>query len=471
MPGTSTSTGTDTDTGTARPGRDDGAALLITMMVVALVVVLGTTIMSVTVNNLGAARRSQDAALALDAADAGVAQALAYLRHSGVHALACSPTCAANPWGNSAAPASETMPGTHQSYHAWIEQLSAPAGQEPGRYRIHSLGLGGEGVRAVEVDVALGSISSLPLGVFARSVNGGGNATVTRESIFSTGCVYNRSKIAMSTSDIDAAYGIPVAVHSSRYISETNGNNQNCAVSSKAIHKSGPCNTSYPHDQDVQGGSLTTPSTACAATQTGYPAYYAPRDLNGEGSIDVNGSYLRDDASLRALFGIRSQPFSPAELDDLRATARSQGSYFTSTSGWTSPDPAVNPHAVMFFDLAAADPGGTVDLNQITNWARTAGLAANSPQCLDRSLLIVIEGGNAKLNSNQRLAANLVLTSTAPYGEVVKANGTASFIGTIYADTVNLVGTVDLSLDACFMSNLSPSLLVATQGSYREIDR
>lgn len=460
-----------------RPGRgatepsDRGAALLITMMVVALVVVLGTTIMNVTVNNLGAARRSQDAALALDAADAGVAQALAYLRHSGVHALACSPTCAANPWGNSAAPATETILPTGQSYAAWIEQLSAPAGPEPGRYRIHSRGLGGEGVRAVEVDVALGSISSLPLGVFARSVNGGGTATVTRESIFSTGCVYNRSKIAMDAGDIDAAYGIPVAVHSSRYISESNGNNQNCAVSSKVIHKTGPCNSSYPHDQDVQGGSLTSPSSSCAGTETGYPAYYAPRDLNGDGTIDVDGSWLRDDTALRALFGIRTQPFTPAELDDLRATARSQGSYFTSASGWTSPNPAVNPHAVLFFDLAATNPGGTVDLNDITGWGRNAALASDSAECLDRSLLIVVDGGNAKLNSNQRLAANLVLTSSAPYGEVVKANGTASFIGTIYADTINLVGTVDLSLDACFMSNLSPSLLVATAGSYREIDR
>lgn len=450
---------------------DRGAALLITMMVVALVVVLGTTIMNVTVNNLGAARRSQDAALALDAADAGVAQALAYLRHSGVHALACSPTCAANPWGNSAAPATETILPTGQSYAAWIEQLNAPAGPEPGRYRIHSRGLGGAGVRAVEVDVALGSISSLPLGVFARSVNGGGTATVTRESIFSTGCVYNRSRIAMAAGDIDAAYGIPVAVHSSRYISESNGNNQNCAVSSKVIHKTGPCNVKYPHDQDVQGGSLTSPSSSCAGTQTGYPTYYAPRDLNGDGTIDVDGSWLRDDTSLRALFGIRTQPFTPAELDDLRATARSQGSYFTSASGWTSPNPAVNPHAVLFFDLAQANPGGTVDLNDITGWGRDAALDAGSAECLDRSLLIVVDGGNAKLNSNQRLAANLVLTSSAPYGEVLKANGTASFIGTIYADTVNLVGTLDLSLDACFMSNPSPSLLVATQGSYREIDR
>ena len=41
------------------------------------------------------------------------------------------------------------------------------------------------------------------------------------------------------------------------------------------------------------------------------------------------------------------------------------------------------------------------------------------------------------------MVANLVLTSPAPYGYVFKANGTADLIGTIYADTVDLTGTVD----------------------------
>jgi hypothetical protein len=54
------------------------------------------------------------------------------------------------------------------------------------------------------------------------------------------------------------------------------------------------------------------------------------------------------------------------------------------------------------------------------------------------------------------LAASLFLTSPAPNGKVSKANGTSNFVGTIYADEVNLVGTTDLSLDSCFLANLSP---------------
>ncbi|WP_372727820.1 hypothetical protein [Nocardioides sp.] len=449
---------------------DRGAALVVTMMIVALVVVLATTVMSVTVNNLGSARRSADAALALDAADAGVAQALAYLRRSGVRRLSCSPTCPSNSWGNSSAPTQETInAATRQAYAAWIEQLAPVTATQSGRFRVHSLGTGGKGVRSLEVDVEVATLTSLPLGVFARSVSGGGSASVTRESIFTTGCVWNRSKIDMTAGTIDAAYGIPVAVHSSRYISDSNGHNQNCAVSSGAIHKASACHPDYPYDQDNLGGSLT--STSCSSVQTNHPTYYAPRDLDGDGTTDVNGSWIKDDASLRKLFGISTQAFTSAQLDDLRATARSQGTYFTSATGFTSPDPATTPHAVMFFDLAASNPGAQVDLNNVNGWGRTPGLTAGSAQCLDRSLLIVIDGGNAKLNSNQTMTANLVLTSPAPYGSVDKANGTANFIGTIFADTVNLVGNLDISLDECFLANLSPSLLSASTGDYREIDR
>jgi hypothetical protein len=76
-----------------------------------------------------------------------------------------------------------------------------------------------------------------------------------------------------------------------------------------------------------------------------------------------------------------------------------------------------------------------------------------------------------KLNSNQQLAASVFLLSGAPYGQVFKATGTSNFIGTIYADTVNLTGTADLSMDTCFLSNVSPALLDFRLGAYRELDR
>ncbi len=89
------------------------------------------------------------------------------------------------------------------------------------------------------------------------------------------------------------------------------------------------------------------------------------------------------------------------------------------------------------------------------------------------AVVVVIVGGDARLNGNHDMGANLGLTSGAPYGYVFKANGNADMIGTIYADQIDLTGTVDISLDDCFVQNLSPSLVdtTLTLTNYREIDR
>ncbi len=454
--------------------RDRGAALVITMMVMAVLMVLGTTILNVSVNNLGSASRSRDAARALDAADAGISQALAHLRRNGGRALSCSPTCTGNAWGNKTAPKSVDLPGiTDQRYQVWVEPVPPTA---PTFYRVHSKGYAGQGVREVQVDVELTLLETgLPLGVFARSVQGGGNAGMQRESIYTTGCVYNRSKINITGTDV--ATGLPAAVHSSRLITNSNGNNANCpATDNKAIHKDGPCDTSFPFDHDALGGALATSSPCRTGLTTAqFDRYYAARDLDGNTTIDVNGSYLRDDAALRNLFAIDDNPLSASQLEQLKGVAQQQGTYYLRANELTSsklPKPE-NPHAVMFFDLSQNDPGGVVDLKDITTHQRANqnALGPTDPGCRDESLLIIIDGGNARFNGNPTLAASLVLTSKAPYGEIIKANGTAGLIGTVFADKLNMVGTLDLSLDQCFIANLAPSLYTASVSNYLEVDR
>ncbi len=202
---------------------------------------------------------------------------------------------------------------------------------------------------------------------------------------------------------------------------------------------------------------------------TTYPLYYGDRDFDGDGTWDVRGSFIKDDASLRQLFGIKSPPVSQARIDQLRAVAMAQGNYWTSASSWTSPD---ENDAVMFFDLSSQPSGQrTVNLNDVTGFGRAGDLDASAAGCPAKSLVIVIEAGNASLNSNQQLFASLILTGTNPYGKVTRANGTADFIGSIYADSINLVGNVDISLDGCFLANLSPSLLDVQMSKYRENDR
>lgn len=454
-----------------RAERDEGSALVITLMVVLLVTVLATTALQVTVNDLSSASRSQQAAAALDAADAGVAQALSYLRSNGVHAINCAPGCSGT-W-TQGSPAARRLPGTaDQSYRVWIEPRAPFPAHDPGIYRVHATGRAANGLRSVEVDVAVGTTGTLPLGLFGRSIDGAGNYGLQRASIFSTGCVWSRSHIAFSN-ERDAAYGIPTGVHSARVITEANGTGRDCSPSDhKRIHRPGAsCATAYPYDQDVLGGSLL--STGCAATQTGHPRFYGARDLDGDGDLDVNGSHLADENALRTLFDVAPEPFTRPELDALRELAQQQGSYFRSTS-FTTPNPSVTPHAVMFFDLLGTpSEGRIVDLKEMsgTAWSRPANLSAGAAACKPQSLLIVISGGNVRLNSSVRIAASVVLTSTAPYGQVLKHNGSAEMIGTLYGDAVDLSGTGNLSLDECFVSNLSPAILHGEVDRYVEVDR
>ena len=448
--------------------RDDGSAMIITLLVLAVLTALATTVAGVTVNNLGSSVKSQQAGAALNAADAAVAHAMDYLR-LGVGGLRCAPTCAGNAWGNKDAPATATIAGTAgQAYTAWIEPVAPYPANDPGLYRIHAIGTAnGSARRVVDVDAQV-TMTTVPLGIFARTLNGGGDVELENESIFSTGCVYSRSKLQIS--GVDAAYGIPAGVHTSQIISDSQGTGQFCPTTNKPIHAAGTatekCNPSYPHDQDRLGGSLL--GTSCAGTQTSHPAYYGPADVDSDDTTDVDGSYLRGDGTLMKLFNFLQPALSQTQMQRLRSIARSQGNFWTSSNGWTSPD---ERQAVMYFDLTQTDLGGVVDLNDIVGFGRAAGLSANDPACDDRSLIMVIEGGNAKLNSNQQLTAAVFLTSGAPYGQVLKANGTSQFIGTLYGDTVNFTGTADISMDDCFLNNPSPGLLQLTQTSYRELDR
>ena len=480
----------DNHTAPATVRADAGSAMILTLMVMALVTALSTTVAVVTINNLQASWRAQQAGAALNAADAGIAQAMAYLRNSGVRGLACSPSCGSNAWGSSSTPASVTIGGAAgQGYQVWIEKVAAFPANDPGVYRIHSTGTArGAASRVVLADVKV-TTTQVPKGVFARTINGGGAASVARESIFSTGCVYNRDRITMVTepdgsAGKDLAYGgIPIAVHSSQIITKSNGTGQYCPTTNMPIHRTGarnqtpqPCNSTYKYDQDRLGGVLasTTCYDARMASGGAWGKYYAARDVNGDGSTDVEGSFIKDDATLFSLFGIRTPVLTQAQIDQLKTVAISQNNYELDATppaaGWDPTQGGTIQNAVLFFDLQGAHLGDTVDLKQILGYARSA-IRVDDSTCPSKSLVIVIEGGNAILTANTKLAASLFLTSSAPNGQLFKDAGNSEFIGTIYADTVNLAGTADISMDECFLANTSPALLDLSLSNYREEDR
>ena len=463
--------------------RDEGAALILTLFATTLVMILGTSILTITVNDLRTARLARDSASALATAEAGVAQMTSWIRTYGVSSLQCGASVCAGPGGSTDPISGDLDEG--RSYRVWVEPVDPLPGSNPGVYQVTSIGnAGAEAERELEVELTIGTRPiGLPLAIFARSVNGGGNASVTRESILSTGCVYSRQQI--KTEGIDAAYKIPAAVHSSLYVSENHTTGGNCGLSKKVLHQgsddcaSGPAGQKpdYRWDHSVLGGPFAAGSEC--ASNTASPAstnyFYKEHDFNGDGEIDVSGSFIRDGTSLRRLFGIPDQIFTEASLERLRAIADSTDTLFTSVQSFTPdmipPYSDQRPHLVVYFDLRSADANHRmVDLKDVDGWEKQDEPGVD---CVEQSLLVVVEGGDVKLNGNQQMVANIVLTSPSPYGHVSKADGTADLIGTIYADTVDLTGTVNVSLDDCFLQNLSPSLIDTTLSvtAYREVDR
>lgn len=444
---------------------DRGSAMIMVVFVMLLITALGGAAVRLAVSDTRGSGQAQLAGRALNAAEAGIAQAINYIRANGVRTIKCNTTtCTTNAWSASNPVSANVAEGAR-----WTASISAVAGSDE-RFLVKSTGsAGGPAERTVETEVTVTPFG-LPMAIFGRTINIGGTADLQQISMFSTGCVYKRDHITVNAAaGLDAAYAVPAAVHSSQIITTSQGTGQFCPNASKPIHRTNPgdlplyCNTAYPYDQDRLGGSLD--ATLCLDGVLGNLAY-AERDLDLDGNLDIGGSFIRDEKAMFAAFGIKRPALTDAQIDQLKAEAQAQGNLYASTTGWSLPD---EPHAVLFFELASNQ---TVDLDPLGSsmWARTR-LEAADPLCIDASLLVIVTGGNAKMNSNMNLAAGIYVSGSSPGGQITKANGTVNHIGMLYADTLDFTGNIGVSLDTCYMANPHPALFDVTPGSYRELDR
>lgn len=449
---------------------DSGSALIITLMVMALVAALGTTVATLSIRSLQSAQLAQQAGVAVDAADAGVAEALSFMRSNGVHMLCPVPTAATY---NKSIPTfdkafdlgSQTCVGGPNAaqrlpnlpYQVLIVTRQSYA-DDVGLYTIYSKGFGaGQAARMVAADVKVAGLG-VPKGFFGHAIFGSGQVSVN-QSIFSTGCVYNRGHMTITGTD---AYGLPAAVHSSAIITDDNLATTTCPPSPKSIHCSWPgsatsctpvpCASGQPFDQDSLGGSLdgtpcvtARPASVPAAT---WAKYYP------------DGSRISSTAQLLSLFGIKDPALSAEQIDRLRVVAQSQGNFYTAAPSGSVQVSTTSRQAVMFWDLTTS--GGSVDLSAITGFGYTAG------QCPDRSLVIVVVGGGAFYHSGAPLMASVFVTTP---GKNYDANGGA-IVGSVFADSVNMGGNTVVSSDAqaCAAANPSPSLQDFSVTTYRELD-
>jgi hypothetical protein len=429
-----------------------GSAMVVTILVMVVLTGMGAVVFLIGTNNIQNAGRDRLAAGAFGASEGGVAQGLSFIRTAGVATLKCDDppqagTDCTQTWG-SANPKIVDLSNNRQ-FNTWIQRIQAfkPPAVKVGTYRIHSTGTAGTGPgrRLVDVTVNVAPFR-FPIGVYADSITDAGSPTLRQESMFSQGCITARDKIAFVGTD--PYHGIPSAAHSTQYIIDTKVNGACSATNTDNIHRPKPpasnpgvCNIKYPNDQDRQGGDLT--GTSC---------YSSPYPTTSFFDLDALRSYGYD----------QPRGLTDAQYAALKIMAQEQGTYFTTDSFPTPTNPPPYLNAVYYFNLRPG--GGTVNIQRELN-------AFGSAYCGQRSIVIVVEGGDMQVNSG----ADIVGAIFVPDGNY-RGNGTALTTGTLFAKSIDkLTGDADFTLEgptsSCFFDNFPGGLMEVSVAKFREVDR
>lgn len=482
--------------------RDDvGIAMLAVILVIAVLSALTITATALTVNNIGNSSRDRQSLGALASSEAGVAQAIQYLKGTSLGNLTCMElpgtaptgcTTSANPWVNSANPKQVRVDGgsgacvtSSDCFKVWISTVQPYVGNCPGRratppapcygkYRIHSTGVAGSGpgARRLAVDVRLQPMT-YPLGVFSeQSLTGNGDVGVFNESIFTAGCMSNRQDDSQSGSGvqfawdsannrpkIDLFFDQPAAAHAVGNVSTANNT---CGSSGTAgpIHDTGKprCNSTFRFDQD--GGATAGELTAADA-----PCYNAYTRSDGT-TYPTTSKFTM--AELQERYGYRPRGLTDAQYNNLKATAQSQGTYNLAAgsinSALTSLVGAGISSPVLYWD------NGDVSLHQndfpssfLRNLNETGG-------CVYNSVTIVVVGGSHGLDyQGGNNAPWLSAAIFVPDGTLTGSGG-RNTIGTVYAKTIDIGGNIDFYMDNCFANNPPGATVEVEVINWREDD-
>jgi hypothetical protein len=414
-----------------------GSAIVVVVLVVAAMTGLAITATVMAVANTQSADRDRQGAKALDVADAGVAAGIEFLR-SGANGINCTATgltssgaVCAGAWNGQAQAQTVSVGGA--TYSVWISRVvkAAPPTTRESVYKIRSTGttlVSSAGVRQVEATVVARPFT-YPVGVYADSVTAVGTADVTNETIFSSGCISGVKHTGVTGSDL--WYGGLAGIKTTGGVTDNNGS---CTASNDVLNNASKCyglgNTEYPVSTPY-GGVQTTPASCYNLVTTKFTL------------TDLQNS-----------FGLTARGLQPQQYAALKSVAKSQGGYYT-TSSYTSPDPAVYPNAVLYFKLA---PGDEVSLNSIAGYG--------SSTCGTRSIVVVIEGGDARINAG----ADVVGALFVPDG-TLRGNGNSTLTGTVFAKNIDKFnGTAEIRLDSCWVDNF-PILNDFRVSDYRQVDR
>jgi len=479
--------------------RDAGIGVVTVIFVMAVVSALTVTAASLTINNLSNTSRDRQALAALATSEAGVSQAISFLRGGNLGALTCvepavgdlpGVTCqgAGPSWTSAINPKQVRLDGTGgvcvaaaDCYKVWIgtvkkytpscpERLQTPSKPCTGTYRIHATGISGNGpgARKLAVDVEAAPYP-FPIGVFAESFSGNGNVGIHRQSLFTNGCVINRQRDDTSGSGfqfeydnaaqraiLDIVYDQPAAAHSTNLISTSN-NTCGDGSGGTRIHRPGDpsCNPQFRFDQSGLGGPLS-PGDGC---------YGKHSRADGVNVYPTTSAFTPADLQS---YGYRPRGLTDAQYDALKTQAQAQGTYNISTAsvssiltglaaaGITSP--------VLYWDNA------DIDLSAADFPAAFKRNLSTSTSCTNSSVTLVVSGPGHDLKySGGNSSPYLVGSLFVPYG-VLTGQGGTNTIGTVFAETLDLGGNADFYMDECFAANPPGGTLDVEVVNWREDD-
>lgn len=494
--------------------RDDrGVALATVLLIMLAVTAIGATVAVVGVNNLNNASRDRAAQSSLGAGDAGVAQAIEYLRNNGVGALSCPETnlsaCASNPagWSNPTNP--QLVPldnaglgcnvGHSNCARVWIGTVLAyaPPAVKSGIYNIHSEGIYGPGPSARQL-VARVRVTpdKFPIGVFGQTVSGNGGTAVYTESLFTTGCVSprqsgNGNSNGTRFSGIDSYWGQPAAGHTTSHISTAN----NCG-SGGYIHSSSPSSTTaaagacpsdslLSYDQDGDGGLVSSSvGSACYRNYTrpdgsSYPDGVCPSGVTPSRPDGLCDTTAFTTADLER-YGYRPRGLSDDQYKSLKERSQAQGLYNVTISSIANQINSVvnvqqvnNP--IVYWDCSetnsACSSGGTLSLKYsdfppgLFDKAPTD--TTSSCQKPFRIVTIVVEHANLDFQGGNNTWFDAAVF--VPDGSFSGAGG-YSILGTLFSNNLELGGGQNWQLDKCWVTNMPGPLTTIRQIGFREDD-
>jgi hypothetical protein len=458
-----------------RARADEGAALITVILLLVALTAMAGTVAVVSTNDWVSAGRDRQGLSALATADAGVSQALTYIRGNGVGQLTClegqhdPPTgdCATTtqPWANPVAPREVRLDGTAGGctvgvgcYEVWISAVERydPPLVKTGTYRIRSTGFfgGGPGAKSVVVDVSV-TPAEFPIGVFGNQLDGNGNTQIYNESLFTTDCVSPRhsgSGNGTRFQGIDPYWDQPAAANSTTHISTST----NCGGNGY-IHRSNVCATgsgnALVNDRDSQGGPVGP----------GSPCYHTYQRADGSW-------YPDDDTTLFTFedleeYGFRPGGLSDAQYDALRTQAQALGTYNIAEADVEARINAAvaagitNP--VLYFE------GRDVSLRR-THIPAIFGRTPSGTCTAPYSVTIVVRHGNLVYQGGTSDWRSLAVF--VPEGSFT-GNGGYNILGTLFANNISLGGNERWELDNCWIDNMPGPLMDLTTLNFREEDR